>query len=63
MAIWENKDGEPDWPFIVLMCCLVPQYGDGGRGTSNLPIEFEWQRITDEEKAKAIADEIRRTGN
>jgi hypothetical protein len=62
MALWENKDGTPDWGYIVLMCCvlsccLLGQCSDGGGG-SNLPTESEWQRMSDEEKGKAIADEI-----
>ena len=62
MAIWENKDGTPDWTYIVLIvcvfsCCLFGQC-DTGPSKSNLPTESEWQRMTDEEKGKAIADEI-----
>ena len=42
MAIWEDKDGKPDWWYIGLMvcvfsCCLIPSCPGGGGGGGSSP--------------------------
>jgi hypothetical protein len=70
MAIWEKKDGTPDWGYIVLMCCvfsccLIPQCDGGGGGSNRNPLadsEAEWQSLSTQEKADRIEREMRRQG-
>jgi len=56
-----DKEGNTNWLLVAFcclipFCCMIPQCSGGGG--SFLPTDSEWEQMSDEEKGKAIADEI-----